>query len=410
MLGLHTLGFMKTESIYLDNQSTTRLSPTVLHALLERVFSTVGNASSLEHDHGDCAKSLIQESKEIISNLFRVESGAIYFCSGATEAINQVIQSTIQLSDQRSPKIIASAIEHPCVIDTALKLAEAGLCSFETVRVDARGRLDLEDLVSKVSGATLGCFMAANNEIGNIYPLKSIGHILADAGVPFLCDASQMIGKAEIDLEESQIDFLVFSGHKFHAMQGIGGLVLRKTPKCIMPGTQTNLDLKNDPALIPMFFGGGQQHEVRSGTLNVPGIFSLGLALKEVYENLAVDVKRVGLLRDKLWTLLHEAHPFLEPTGDLEQKLCNNLHICMPGLENQFVIQQLRGRVSLSSGSACSSRTVQPSKVLTVMGLPTDYIAGALRIGLSRYTTEAEVDQAAVYINEAISTVKELMA
>jgi len=255
--------------------------------------------------------------------------------------------------------------------------------------VDAKGRLDMDQLQKEAEGAALGCFMVANNEIGNIYPVRTIGKVLRQNNCRFLCDASQAIGKIPLSIKQMKADYLIFSGHKIHAMQGIGCLVL----------TNKNENIHR------LCYGGAQQSGRRSGTLNVPGIYSMGLAIDDIRENSKEDNLRMVRLRDTLWAKLQDGLANgIQQTGDLENKLPNNLHFCIPGIDNTAVMAKLQGKVSLSTGSACSTGyQTEPSKVLKAMALPPEYIRGAFRIGLSKFTTSEEISIAATRIISAAS-------
>jgi cysteine desulfurase len=377
---------MPETAIYFDNHATTKLDPKILDKLVNEVFLTPSNASSIQHSHGDFALDQVKRSTRIISDYFGATDQNIIYTSGATEAANLVIQSVLK-NNASSPKLIASSLEHPCILDTGKALADKGICGFELVEVDGKGRLNLEDLEQKSKDATLGCFMAANNEIGNIYPLKAIAAILKANGCLFLCDATQFIGKESRRLLTVP-DYVIFSGHKIHGLQGIGALVIQDA-------------MEN---LSPVIFGGGHQKGLRSGTLNVAGIVSLGEAISGLSPD---DNSRMKRLRDMLWQKIQGQIPEASITGDVENKVCNNLHFCVPRVNNTIVVEQLRGQVSLSTGSACASNTIQPSKVLQAMRVPAELMEGAIRIGLSKFTTENEIELGARLITDAIQFAKE---
>ncbi len=234
-------------------------------------------------------------------------------------------------------------------------------------------------------GLSLLCVMAANNEIGNIYPVRKIGKIAQKYNISFLCDASQAVGKIPLDCEQSGITYLAISGHKFYAPKGVGALVVRKGYH-----------------LEPIIFGGGHQKGLRSGTLNVPGIVGLGEACRLRQLEMEKDEQAIALLRDKLQNLLQEKIPKLVVNGDLTSRLAGNLHVSIPGIPNSAIIARIRDRLAISTGSACSSGVAAPSHVLRAMNLSEELIEGSLRIGLGKFTTEEEIKKSAEIISNAV--------
>lgn len=235
--------------------------------------------------------------------------------------------------------------------------------------------------------------MAANNEIGNIYPVRDIGKIAQRYNIPFLCDASQAVGKIPIDFEQWGITYLAISGHKFYAPKGVGALVVKKGHH-----------------LEPIIYGGGHQRGVRSGTLNVPGIVGLGEACRLRQLEMEKDERAIAIKRDRLQKLLQEQIPALVVNGDIASRLAGNLHISIPGIPNSAIIARVRERLAISTGSACSSGVESPSHVLRAMNLPEDAIAGSLRIGLGKFTTASDIDRGANLLVTAISQIQEVLA
>jgi cysteine desulfurase len=234
--------------------------------------------------------------------------------------------------------------------------------------------------------------MAANNEIGTIYPIDQIGEIAQKYQVPLLCDASQAVGKIEIDFSNWGITFLAISGHKLYAPKGIGALVVRK-------GTR----------LQPQIFGGGHQLGLRSGTLNVPGIVGLGEACRLRQAEMVEDETAIATKRDRLQSLLSNAIPNLVINGDLEHRLAGNLHISIPGVPNSAIIARIRHQLAISTGSACSSGVEAPSHVLLALQLPEDLVTGALRIGIGKFTTDEEINRSAEILIKNIKTIQLLL-
>ena len=208
--------------IYLDNHATTKVNADILKGLIDLLENHEGNASSIEHSHGLYAKKIVDNATEIIADYFGISNRGVIYTSGATEAANMAIQGVIKGQKFNNPKIILSALEHPCVMDTCLGLEKEGYCGVEIVGVDNKGRLNFDELEQKAIGASLGCFMAAQNEIGNIYPVEKIGKILKRNNCLFFCDATQIVGKHPFSIKKANIDFACFSGHKIHALQEIG--------------------------------------------------------------------------------------------------------------------------------------------------------------------------------------------
>lgn len=262
------------------------------------------------------------------------------------------------------------------------------------LRVDSKGRLDLDHL-EKVcqSGISLLCVMAANNEVGNIYPIKEVGKIAQHYGVSFLCDASQAVGKIPIQFQEWGITYLAISAHKLYGPKGSGALVVRKG---------NNLE--------PILFGGGHQKGLRSGTLNVPGIVGLGEACRLRQLEMPEDEKAIALKRDRLQSLLLDRIDGLVVNGDTTSRLAGNLHISIPDVSNSAVIARVRSKLAISTGTACSSGIETPSHVLQALGLPEKVIEGALRIGIGKFTTEAEIGQSAEIVSTAVSQIRQTMS
>ena len=376
-----------TKAIYLDNHATTQLDPEVLDRLNKEVFSGPFNASAVHNSHGDTAKQLFESAQKSVAEYFKVSPKQIIFTSGSTESLNLILRSYGSKSSVRS--ILTSPLEHPAVLQCLEALREEGLCDFDLIDVDSKGRLKLEQLESKLGNNQLACFMAANNEIGNIYPIHEIAKSCTKLNVPFVSDITQLVTKVNPSVF-NKCDLLVLSGHKIHALQG-SGVVIVNNPKLL-------------DNLSPLLYGGGQQKGIRPGTINLAGACSIAWALE--LSDLEVNDK-ILTMRDLLQAKLLDSHPDIVVSGDLENRLCNNLHFCVPNTLNTFIIEQLRGKVSVSTGSACASGTVQPSKVLQAINCPPELMQGAIRIGLSKFNTMQEIEEAAALIAGAIELAKE---
>jgi cysteine desulfurase len=383
--------------IYLDYHSTTPVDPRVAELMLHYMTSVFGNASSTDHIFGDEAAIAVSKARCQIAELVGASAREVIFTSGATESINLAVQGTVlklkQIKENNKLRIAFSPIEHKAVLDTCQAIAKKGLAELITLRVDSKGRLDLEQLeqVSK-KGLSLLCVMAANNEIGNIYPVREIGKIAQKYEIPILCDASQAVGKIPLDFEQWGISYLAISGHKFYAPKGVGALVVRKGYH-----------------LEPIIFGGGHQKGLRSGTLNVPGIVGLGEACRLRQLEMEKDEQAISLLRDKLQNILQEKIPNLVFNGDFTSRLAGNLHISIPGIPNSAIIARIRNQLAISTGSACSSGVTAPSHVLRAINLSDELIEGSLRIGLGKFTTDKEIEKSIEIISHAVNLISQII-
>ncbi|MBE9212641.1 cysteine desulfurase [Plectonema cf. radiosum LEGE 06105] len=381
--------------IYLDYHATTPVDTRVAEKMLYYMTTAFGNASSIDHVYGEEAQAAVSQASIHIAKLIGATPREVIFTSGATESINLVIQGSIHKDTNKTQhRIAVLPVEHKAVLDTCYALAKKGLAEIINLRVDSKGKLDLEHL-EKVcaSGLSLICVMAANNEIGNIYPIKEVGKIAQKYEIPFLCDASQAVGKIPIKFEEWGITYLAISAHKLYGPKGSGALVVRKKYH-----------------LNPILFGGGHQKGFRSGTLNVPGIVGLGEACRLRLLEMEEDENQSVLLRDKLQSLLLEKIPGLVVNGDVDNRLSGNLHISIPDVPNSAIIARVRSKLAISTGAACSSGVETPSHVLTVIALSQEKIEGALRIGIGKFTTYEEIGQASEILSSAVSLTRKVMS
>ncbi len=381
--------------IYLDYHSTTPVDSRVADRMLYYMTTAFGNANSIDHLYGGEAAKAVSEARCQVAELVGASSKEVVFTSGATESINLAIQGTIlkRLSDKNKPRIALSPLEHKAVLDTCEALAKRGLAQTIRLQVDSQGRLDLEHLEQTCQGGlSLLCVMAANNEIGNIYPVQEIAEIAQEYNIPFLCDASQAAGKIPLDFARWGITYLAISGHKLYAPKGVGALIIKK-------GNH----------LEPIIFGGGHQKGLRAGTLNVPGIVALGEACRLRGLEMKDDEAAIATLRDKLQQLLKEKIPNLVVNGDTNSRLAGNLHISIPEIPNSAIIARVRDKIAISTGAACSSGLVAPSHVLRAMNLAEDLIEGSLRIGLGKFTTEQEIATSAAILSEAVEQISPML-
>ncbi len=379
--------------IYLDYHATTPTDPRVASLMLHYMTEEFGNASSTDHEYGDRAEAAIKQAAKNVADLVGASPREIIWTSGATESINLAIQGSLSPNPQKPHRIALPPIEHKAVLDTCHALEKRGWAELIYLRVDSKGKLDLDHLEQVCAeGVSLLCVMAANNEIGNIYPIQAIGRIAQRHNIPFLCDASQAVGKIPIQFEEWGITYLAISGHKLYAPKGVGAIVVRKGHH-----------------LEPMMFGGGHQKGMRSGTLNVPGIVGLGEACRLRSLEMEADERAIATQRDRLQALLLEKFSNLVINGDVEHRLAGNLHLSIPGIPNSAVIARIRHQLAISTGSACSSGIESPSHVLQALRLPEDIVEGAFRIGLGKFTTDDQVNKAFEVLSDAITQVQQVL-
>jgi len=384
----------QSRPIYLDYHSTTPTDPRVATQMLHYMTTAFGNASSIDHTYGDEAEQAVSQAATHIAHLISSSTKEIIFTSGATESINLALQGFVRLhhsNTSKIPRLAVSPVEHKAVLDTCNTLAKKGLAEIINLQVDSQGRLDLDYLENICkNGISLLCIMAANNEIGTIYPIQNIGQIAQTYRISFLCDASQAVGKIPINFQDWGITYLAISAHKLYGPKGSGALVVRKKYP-----------------LEPILWGGGHQNGMRSGTLNVPGIVGLGEACRLRQLEMTEDETAIAFSRDKLQTLLQDSIPGVVINGDTTNRLAENLHISIPDIPNSAVIARIRSQLAISTGSACTSGVETPSHVLRAIKLSDNLIEGALRIGLGKFTTDTEISQAAEILSTAVSKIRQ---
>ena len=389
-----TINYNQNRPIYLDYHSTTPVDPRVAEKILYQMTEAFGNANSVDHQYGDEAEIAVAEAASNVAELIGASPKQIIWTSGATESINLAIFGHISRNNYSTlPRIAILPVEHQAVIDTCAALVKQKLAEIIWLQVDRKGRVNLEHLENVCAeGISLLSVMAANNEIGNIYPIKKIGKIAQKYQIPFLCDASQAVGKIPINFAEWGISYLAISGHKLYAPKGVGALVVGKGYR-----------------LKPLIYGGGHQKGMRSGTLNVPGIVGLGEACRLRKLEMMEDERAIATKRDKMQKLLIKAIPGLVVNGDIESRLAGNLHISIPGIPNSAIIARVRSRLAISTGAACSSGVEAPSHVLRALGLSREEMEGALRIGIGKFTREEEIEQGVKILSEVIFAIREII-
>lgn len=377
--------------IYLDNAATTRTAPEVVNAMIPYFSEHYGNASSI-YRLGTESKRAIMQSREVIAKSLNADPLEIYFTAGGTEADNWALMAAAESGEGRGRHIITSKIEHHAVLHTCQYLEKRGY-EITYIDVDEKGIIRLEDLKKAVRKDTiLISVMFANNEIGTIQPIKQIGEIAKENGILFHTDAVQAYGHLAIDVEELNIDLLSASGHKLYGPKGIGFLYIRKGVK-----------------IRSFIHGGAQERKRRAGTENVPGIAGLGMAAKLAFSQMEERAGKVQKLRDYLIERIGNEIPYCRLNGDRERRLPNNVNFSFQFIEGEslLIMLDMKG-ICASSGSACTSGSLDPSHVLLAIGLPHEIAHGSLRLTLSEENTIEELDETVEAIKEAVGKLRQM--
>lgn len=379
--------------IYLDNHATTPMDPRVLEAMLPYLGSRFGNAASRNHSFGWEAEEATELARQQIASLIGANKKEIVFTSGSTESNNLALKGVAEMYAERGNHIITAATEHKAVLDTCKRLEKHGYkVTYLPLKPD--GLVDLDQLREAITDKTiLVSIMYANNEIGVIQPIKEIGAICKERGVLFHTDATQAVGKIPVDVIKDNIDLLSLSGHKMYGPKGVGALYVRRRSPRVQLTAQID--------------GGGHERGMRSGTLNVPGIVGLGKACELCQQEMEEEGKRLGRLRDKLMNRLVSELDEVYINGTMEHRLPNNLNISFAYVEGESLLMGIHD-IAVSSGSACTSATLEPSYVLKALGKGDDLAHSSIRFGLGRFTTEEEVDYAAESIIRIVKKLREL--
>jgi cysteine desulfurase len=379
--------------IYMDNHATTPLDPRVLEAMMPYLTNRFGNAASRNHPFGWEAEHGVETAREQIAKLIGATAKEIIFTSGATESDNLALKGVAEMYREKGNHIITAVTEHKAILDTCKRLEKEGFrVTYLPVQQD--GRIDLEDLKRAMDDKTiLVSIMFANNEIGVIQPVEEIGKLCRERGVFFHSDATQAVGKVPVNVDKQNIDLLSISGHKMYGPKGVGALYVRRRN----PRVQ----------LTAIIDGGGHERGMRSGTLNVPGIVGLGAACEIAMKDLPQEsCKLAGLrnrLRDKIMSQLDEVYI----NGSTEHRLPGNLNISFAYVEGESLLMGIND-IAVSSGSACTSATLEPSYVLKALGAGDDLAHSSIRFGLGRFNTEAEVDYVAAKVVDVVKKLREL--
>jgi cysteine desulfurase len=363
--------------IYLDNNSTTPLDPRVLEAMMPFLTEKFGNAASRSHAYGWETEEAVENARASIAKLIGANPKEVVFTSGATESINIALKGAAEMYAEKGNHIITAATEHKATLDSAKYLEKQG-CTVTYLPVDKFGAVTAEQVKAAITDKTiLISLMHANNEVGTIHPIEEIGKVAKAAGVLFHVDAAQTAGKIAIDVEKMGIDILSISAHKMYGPKGVGGLYVRRTNPRVR--------------LSPVVHGGGHERGFRSGTLNVPGIVGFGAAAEICLNEMETEAARVSALRDRLKNNLFSQLDEIFLNGDPLKRLPNNLNISFAFVEGEAMMMGLN-EVAVSSGSACTSASLEPSYVLKAMGIGEELAHTSIRFGLGRFTTQEEID------------------
>ncbi len=379
------------DAIYLDYQATTPTDPRVVDAMMPYLVQRFGNPHSGSHVFGQEAADAVERAREQVAALIGAEAREIVFTSGATESNNLAIKGAARFLKARRPKLVTVATEHKCVLESARALIAEGV-EVTILPVERDGRLDLDRLAAAVDERTaLVSVMAVNNEIGTVQDLAAIGRIARASGALFHSDAAQGFGKIPLDVQAQSIDLLSISGHKVYAPKGIGALYVRRRPRV---------------RLEPLFSGGGQERGLRSGTLAPALIVALGEAAEIAGREMADEAARLAGLAELFLTALTRSLDGVTIHGDLANRIPGNLNIGFAGVSALDLMAALP-ELALSVGSACTSAEVEPSYVLSALGLDGAVAGSAVRIGFGRFTTEAELMRAARRLADAVAGLRD---
>ncbi len=379
--------------LYMDNHATTPLDPRVLEAMMPYFTGKFGNAASRNHQFGWEAEKAVDIAREQVAKLIGASAKEIIFTSGATESDNLAIKGIAEMYRERGNHIITQVTEHKAVLDTCKRLEKNGY-RVTYLPVKADGIIDMEDLKRAMDEKTiLVTIMAANNEIGVLQPIAEIGKLCHEKGVIFHTDAVQAVGKVPVNVIADNIDVLSLSGHKIYGPKGVGALYVRRRNPRVQIAAQID--------------GGGHERGMRSGTLNVPGIVGLGKASEIALEEMDSEAAYLRGLRDRLKSKLESELDYVHVNGSMEHRLPGNLNMSFVYVEGESLLMGIND-VAVSSGSACTSATLEPSYVLKSLGLGDDVAHSSIRFGLGRFNTQAEVDYVAAKVIDVVRHLRKL--
>jgi cysteine desulfurase len=379
--------------IYMDNHSTTPLDPRVLEAMMPYLTNRFGNAASRSHAFGWEGEEAVETARLLIGQCIGANPKEIVFTSGATESINIALKGAAEMYAEKGNHLITVVTEHKATLDSAKYIEKMG-GSVTYIPVDKFGMVNPEDIRSAITDKTiLISVMHANNEIGTIQPIAEIGKIAKEKGVLFHVDSAQTLGKLPIDVQAMGIDLLSMSGHKAYGPKGVGALYVRRSNPRVR--------------VSPIIHGGGHERGVRSGTLNVPGIVGLGAACGIAMQDREKDEARIRSLRDRLHKGITDALDEVYLNGHPTERLYNNLNLSFAFVEGEAMMMGLK-EVAVSSGSACTSASLEPSYVLKAIGVGEELAHTSIRFGLGRFNTEEEVDFVIERVVSVVSRLREM--
>jgi cysteine desulfurase len=379
--------------IYMDYHATTPVDPRVVEAMLPYFTQHFGNPASRNHSFGWEAEEAVETARKQVAELIGANAKEIIFTSGATEANNLAIKGAAEMYREKGNHIITCVTEHKAVIDTCKKLEKQG-ARVTYLPVQKDGRISLDDLQAAITDRTiLITIMTANNEIGVLQPIAEIGAIAKAKGILFHTDAVQAVGKVPFDVTQHKVDLVSLSGHKFYGPKGVGALyVRRRNPRVL---------------LAEQISGGGHERGMRSGTLNVPGIVGLGAAAALAKAEMATESARLSAMRDRLNKKFHDNLDEIYVNGSMEHRLPHNLNISFAYVEGESLLMGIND-VAVSSGSACTSASLEPSYVLKALGAGDDLAHSSIRFGLGRWTTDEEVDYVVEKLTSVVRRLREM--
>jgi cysteine desulfurase len=379
--------------IYMDNHATTPVDPRVFEAMRPYLTNVFGNSASRNHSFGWEAEEATEKARKQVASLIGATSKEIVFTSGATESDNLALKGVAEMYAEKGNHIITAATEHKAILDTCKRLEKHGT-RVTYLPVQQNGLVDLDQLKAAITDKTvLISIMHANNEIGVLQPIREIGRIARERGVLLHTDGTQAAGKVPVNVLDDNIDLMSISAHKMYGPKGVGALYVRRRNPRVQLTAQMD--------------GGGHERGMRSGTLNVPGIVGLGEACALAQAEMPAESKRMAFMRDKLKDRLMNSLDEVYINGTLEHRLPNNLNISFAYVEGESLLMGIN-EIAVSSGSACTSATLEPSYVLKALGAGDDLAHSSIRFGLGRFNTEEEVDYVAGKVIEVVKKLREL--
>ena len=386
---------MERDPIYMDNQATTPVDPRVIEAMVPFLGEIYGNAASRNHAFGWAAEEAVDRGRSQIADLVGARPKEIIFTSGATESDNLAIKGVAEFYADKGNHIITAVTEHKAVLDTCQALERADVAEVTYLPVDQYGRVDVDDVKKAIRDETiLISLMYANNEIGTLHPIREIGKLAKERGILFHCDATQGVGKIPVNVDEDGIDLMSMSAHKMYGPKGCGALYVRSRRPRVRLRAQMH--------------GGGHERGMRSGTLNVAGIVGFGKACELCGQELETEAGRLISLRQRLYNGLTENLEDVYLNGHPTERIPGNLNLSFSYVEGESFLMGLNREIALSSGSACTSATLEPSYVLKALGVGEELAHTSIRFGLGRFNTEEDVDYVVNRVSEVVIRLREM--